>query len=59
MFEDPFDGFFEVLLLEFDRQAAYKLFLLLKIESLPQLSVLLYVVVDLPGEFLVEPVLLG
>jgi hypothetical protein len=49
MFENLLVGLFEVLFLELDRQIADELLFFLKIESLPQLSVFLNIVVDLPG----------
>jgi hypothetical protein len=57
--EDLLIGFLQVLLLELHWQVADELLLLLEVEPLPEFGVLLDVVVDLPGEFLVESVLLG
>lgn len=59
MFENLLIGFLEVLLLELDRQVANELLLLLKIESLSQFSVFFNIVIDLPGELLIESVLFG
>jgi hypothetical protein len=57
VFKDLFIRFLKVLFLELNGQVANELFLLLEIEALSELSILLNIVINLPGEILVESIL--